>query len=139
MWNKYFLDANIFLRFLTADDKGKAEACRRLVQRAVDGELGLTTHPLILAEVVWVLESYYRLPRPEIVNKLELIMNTPNLSIADAGAFAQAVSLYSSAGIDLADCFAAALSMQDGCPLVSYDRDYDRLEGISRLEPGNIN
>ena len=57
-----FLDANIFLRFLTGDDRRKTAATRRLIQRAVDGELNFNTHPMILAEAVWVLESYYKLP-----------------------------------------------------------------------------
>jgi len=133
-----FLDANIFLRFLTGDDRRKAEACRRLVQRAVDGKLNLTTHPLILAEVVWVLESYYKLPRGEITKKLQMIMNTPNLTVADAHAFAQAVELYSDSKIDLADCFAAAVATQEDCTLVSYDRDFDKLEGIQRAKPEDI-
>ncbi|MFA5809720.1 MAG: PIN domain-containing protein [Thermoleophilia bacterium] len=138
MKKKYFLDANIFLRFLTGDDRRKAEACRRLVQKAIDGELHLETHPLILAEVVWVLESYYRLQRGEIAAKLEMILNTPNLAVADAGAFARAVELYSESKIDFADCFAAAMAEQEGGTLLSYDRDFDKLDGVRRLEPGDI-
>jgi predicted nucleic-acid-binding protein len=138
MTKTYLLDANIFLRFLTADDKQKAEACRRLVQKGVDGELRLRTHPLILAEVVWVLESYYGLPRAEIANKLEMILNTPNLVVSESDAFAQAVEMYSSSGIDLADCFAAAIAAWESAVLVSYDRDFDGLEGVSRQEPEDI-
>jgi len=134
----FFLDANIFLRFLTGDDRRKAEACRRLIQKAVDGELNLNTHPMILAEVVWVLESYYKQPRQEIAGKLALIMNTPNLSITDENAFAHAVELYSESKIDLADCFAAALATQEGHLLLSYDRDFDKLEGIKRARPEDI-
>lgn len=131
----FFLDANIFLRFLTGDDRRKAEATRRLIQKAVDGEIALHTHPLILAEVVWVLESYYKLPRQEIAGKLHLIMNTPNISIDDENAFAHAVELYSESKIDLADCFAAALTIQESYVLLSYDRDFDKLAGVVRKEP----
>lgn len=138
MSHTYFLDANIFLRFLTGDDRRRAEACRRLVQKAVDGEVSLSTHPLILAEVVWVLESYYKLPRREIAAKLEMILNTPNLVVSEAEAFARAVEFYSSSGIDLADCFAAALAVEDGSTLLSYDRDFDKLEGIRKSEPEMI-
>jgi predicted nucleic acid-binding protein len=133
-----FLDANIFLRFLTGDDRRKAEACRRLVQKAMDGELNLSTHPMILAEVVWVLESYYKLLREEIATKLQMIMNTPNLAITDGNAFARAVVIYAESKIDLADCFAAAVATQEGCTLVSYDRDFDKLEGVQRAKPEDI-
>ncbi|MCL5670364.1 MAG: PIN domain-containing protein [Acidobacteria bacterium] len=124
------------MRFLTGDDPRKAEACRRLVQKAVDGELVLRTHALILAEVVWVLESYYKLPRQEIATKLEMILNTPNLSVAESDVFARAVEIYSQSGIDLADCFVAALAAAEGSLLLSYDRDFDEIEGLIRREPG---
>jgi len=134
----YFLDANIFLRFLTGDEKRKAAACRRLVQMAIDGKLTLRTHPLILAEVVWVLESYYELPRSEIASKLELILNTPNLSVVDESAFSQAVGLYAASNIDLADCYAAALANEADDTLLSYDRDFDKLDGIEREKPEDV-
>ncbi len=98
----------------------------------------LCTHPLILAEVVWVLESYYKLPRAEIVAKLEVILNTPNLIVFEAETFARAIEFYSGSGIDLADCFAAALAVKDGSTLLSYDRDFDKLEGITKSEPEEI-
>lgn len=134
----YFLDANIFLRLLTGDDKPKAAACRDLIKKAVDGEAQLKTHPLILAEVVWVLESYYGLPREEIAEKLDLIINTPNLAIADAGAFSQAAELYAISNLDLADCFAAAVAIAEGSVLISYDRDFDKLDGVIRKEPQSV-
>ncbi len=93
---------------------------------------------MILAEVVWVLESYYKLPREKIAEKLDLIINTPNLAIADSGAFSQAVELYSSSNLDLADCFAASLAIEEGSILISYDRDFDKLDGIVRKEPENV-
>lgn len=133
-----FLDANIFLRFLTGDDRRKAEACRRLVQKAVEGKVALSTDPMILAEVVWVLESYYGLKRGEIAIKLEMILNTSNLTVSEGDAFAQAVELYAGSGIDLADCFAAATAACEGATLVSYDRDFDSIEEIVRVEPGDV-
>lgn len=133
-----FLDANIFLRFLTGDDRRKAEVCRGLVQKAVEGKVALSTHPLILAEVVWVLESYYGLERGEIAEKLGMILNTPNLTVSEGDAFAQAVELYAGSGLDLADCFAAAKATQEGAVLVSFDRGFDSVEGLARIEPGDV-
>ncbi|MEK7817274.1 MAG: PIN domain-containing protein [Actinomycetota bacterium] len=133
-----FLDANIFLRFLTGDDRRKAEACRRLVQKAVEGKVALSTHPLILAEVVWVLESYYGLKRGDIAVKLDMILNTPNLAVSEGDAFAQAVELYAGSSLDLADCFAAAKATQEGAVLISYDRGFDSIEGLARVEPDGV-
>ncbi len=134
----YFLDANVFLRFLTGDDEQIAEDCRILIQRAVRGKIRLMTHPLILAEVVWVLESYYKLPRREIAEKLQLILNTPGLKVTEEDAFAQAVELYAGHRIDFADCFAAAITQLEGAHLVSYDRDYDKIANLKRVAPGEV-
>jgi predicted nucleic acid-binding protein len=130
-----FLDANIFLRFLTGDDEKKAKECLELIRLGVAGEVELLTHPLILAEVVWVLESCYEVGRREIVRKMRQILNTPNINIRDADIFAHAVAIYAESSLDLADCFSAAMAAADDATLVSYDHDFDSLESVRRLEP----
>lgn len=55
---KVFVDTNVFLRFLTRDDPVKAEKARRLFTAAMAGELVAETSLLVVAEIVWTLESY---------------------------------------------------------------------------------
>ena len=53
-----FLDANVFLRYLTRDDPVKAERCYELLQRLKRKEIQVITSESVLAEVVCVLTSH---------------------------------------------------------------------------------
>ncbi|OQX18717.1 MAG: hypothetical protein BWK76_06625 [Desulfobulbaceae bacterium A2] len=47
-----FLDANVFLRYLTSDDPVKADRVERLLASAAAGQARLVTTELVIAEVV---------------------------------------------------------------------------------------
>ena len=55
----YFIDANIFLRFLTRDNIEKQKKAENIFKKAISGEIILITTDLVIAEVVWTLESFY--------------------------------------------------------------------------------
>jgi predicted nucleic acid-binding protein len=63
-----FMDANVFLRFLTRDDPVKAERVKALLERARDGEVALVTSESVITELVFVLSSpkLYRLSRQDV-------------------------------------------------------------------------
>ena len=131
-----FVDTNIFLRFLVNDIPEKADACEALFRRAVCGKEELFTTGLVIAEIVWVLESYYERDRKEIREKVEKILNTPNLFCSEKDLIIQALALYEDRNIDYIDALNACLLRVQGIREVySYDRHYDRLAGIKRLEP----
>jgi hypothetical protein len=53
----------LFLRYLTNDIPAQADAVEQLLHRAPAGEIVLAINRLVVAEVVWTLESYYGLSR----------------------------------------------------------------------------
>lgn len=63
----YLLDANVILRFLTQDHPESSKAAKALFERAKARELALEADPLIVAEVVYALEGYYRKNRRAVV------------------------------------------------------------------------
>lgn len=54
---KVFVDTNVFLRFLTNDDPIKAKRVEALFRQAIKGQIQLITSLLVMAEIVWTLES----------------------------------------------------------------------------------
>ena len=68
-----FLGANVVLRYLLRDDETKAQRCLELLEKAERREITLRTTDLVIAELVWVLESpvTYNLPRDSFV-KLDI-------------------------------------------------------------------
>ena len=131
-----FLDTNIFIRYLTDDDPVKADACEKIFKKAVSKEETFFTTELVIAEIVWVLESFYILPKKEIQDKVEKILNTPNLICPHKDLILSALILYGEKNIDYIDaCNAVILKEQGIEELYSYDKHYDRIDWLKRLEP----
>lgn len=135
-----FLDANIFLRYLTRDDEAKAEACYALFQRVKQGEEEVFTCEAIVTEVVYVLTSPripYHLSHAEVRSRLVPILTLRGLRLPQKGIYLRALDLFASSPfLDFEDTLAAAHMEQQGIrEILSYDRDFDRIQGIARVEP----
>jgi predicted nucleic-acid-binding protein len=132
-----FVDTNVFLRFLTNDDPAKAARAQALFKRAVAGEVRLRTSLLVVAEMVWTLESYYELEAVDVADKISKILNTPNLACPEAPTIRQALDLYVEANIDFIDAYhACALRAEGDTRIVTFDRKhFKRVDWLEIEEP----
>ena len=132
------LDANIILRYLLRDDELKAQRCLELLEEAERREIILHTTDLVIAETVWVLESpsSYHLPKERIRALLLPIILLPGLRLADKKRYRRIFDLYVNQDIDFIDAYNAVYLEKWGLAQVySYNLDFDRISGITRLEP----
>ena len=74
-----FIDTNIFVRYLTADDKAKADRVENLLNKAASGSVKLITADLVLVELIWVLESAYNLHPEDITPMIKAILRILDL------------------------------------------------------------
>ncbi|RMD49327.1 MAG: type II toxin-antitoxin system VapC family toxin [Ignavibacteria bacterium] len=88
---QYFVDTNVFLRYLTNDDPKKADRIETLFEEAELGKIALITSPLVIAELVWTLESYYHIKPAQIESLILAIFNTPNLNVTEEHLLIQAL------------------------------------------------
>ncbi|OGL44089.1 MAG: hypothetical protein A2161_16935 [Candidatus Schekmanbacteria bacterium RBG_13_48_7] len=131
-----FIDTSIFIRYLTDDIPEKAEACERLFRKTVALNEELITTELIIAEIIWVLESYYEITKEDVREKVEKILNTPNLRCENKDLILRALAIYSEKNIDYVDAYNAVfMKDHDLDRIYSYDKHYDRVDGITRVEP----
>ena len=131
-----FVDTNIFLRYLTKDDPSKYEKCREMFKRAMKGEIAITTSGMVIAELVWTLLSYYKVPKAEVIEKVGVIVGTKNLSIPEKHIVADALVLYARKNIDFIDAYNAVFMRYHGLrEILSYDEDFELMEDIQRREP----
>ena len=131
-----FVDTNIFLRYLTKDDPSKYEKCKEIFKKAMKGEIAITTSGMVIAELVWTLLSYYKVPKAEVVEKVTVIVGTKSLSIPDKHIVADALVLYARKDIDFIDAYNAVFMRYHGLrEIYSYDEDFELMEDIQRREP----
>ncbi len=131
-----FLDTKVLLQYLTRDDEAKARAALALLVRLERGEERVITSPLVMFETVFTLEKSYRVSRADIRERLSDIISLRGLQLANKGLYYRALDLYVSKNISFADAFNAVYARRHRATEVySWDADFDRIEGLVRMEP----
>ena len=130
------MDTNILLRFFTGDDSQKAQQALNLFMRIERGEEKVITSSSVIFETVYTLQSFYKLARGEIKDKLLPIISMRGVHLPDKGVYYRAFDLYVTKNISFADAYNAAFMISEEIfNIYSWDRDFDKIEGIVRLEP----
>lgn len=126
-----FVDTNILLEaYLREGDKAKR--CLRLLKSDAD----LFTSWLVIGEFEWVLRSVYGFKRSEAAEFLGSVVSLENLEIPDRKFLSQALKIFREKNVDWADCLNGVTMLSRGAREVySYDRDFDKIPGVKRLEP----
>jgi predicted nucleic acid-binding protein len=127
-----FLDANVLIRHLTADPPDAGARATRFLERAD----ALLLPDVIVSEVVYVLESFYQTPREQVATAVRAILAFRAVGVVDANLLLRALELYEVELVDFADAYLVACAEAAGVPdIVSFDRDFDRLHSVNRVEP----
>ena len=132
-----FIDTNLFIRYLTNDDPKKADKVEALLADAAAGKIKLTTAEMVIAEVVWVLESAYGLKNTSVAPMISAILATPGLHVTNKSVIAKALPMYAGLNIDFVDAYIAALmETLHISEIYSFDKKHiSRVGKIKRLEP----
>jgi len=133
-----FIDTNVFLRFLTKDDPEKAAKCHRLLQSAAEGDLKLYTTDLVIAELIWVLQSpkIYNLSPAEISEVIMPLLTIKNLYFPCKKVFPDIIELFQTENIDYIDAYNSVIMQGRKIETIySYDKHFDLLPGVDRNEP----
>lgn len=134
----YFIDSNIFLRVLVKEEETSFRDCLKLLEKVQNKKIIALTSDLVLAEINWVLESYYKFSKEKVVAALEGIVNLKGLKIKNSTNISQALELYKENKVKFIDALIASdkIFVSSGI-IISYDKDFDRLK-IKRKEPRQI-
>lgn len=131
-----FLDTNILLRYLIGDCEEQAERSLKLLMRVESGEEKVYTSSLVIFETVFTLQKFYKVPRRDIAEQLLNIITMRNFQLPEKSVFYRAFDLYISNNISFADAYNAAYAIEQELSTVySWDADFDKIDGITRLEP----
>ena len=133
----YFVDTNLFMRYLTNDVPVQADAVESLLQRAAKGKVNLITTGMVIAEIVWTLESFYELEKKKIQEMVLGILNTDGLEVIDSDLILQAIVPYADKNVDYIDAFNAAWMVKnDVDKIYTFDqKHFDRFEKIIAEAP----
>jgi predicted nucleic-acid-binding protein len=127
-----FLDTNVLIRHLTGDPPAQARRATAFLARADE----LLLPDLIVAEVVYVLESFYEVERPRVAELVRSIVAFPGIIVIDEPLLLRALEVYEVERIDFAEAYLVASAEASGVETIaSFDRTIDRIPTVRRVEP----
>jgi len=129
---KVVIDTNLLVRYLINDDQKKAEAVDNLLDKAMKGEVRIVVPSVVIAELVWVLESFYQMKADAILELVEAIVNTSGLDVIDKSTVISALRLYKNRNIDFIDAWIIEFAKERGIKTIyTFDKKHFRdIEGI---------
>ena len=113
------LDTNVLVRFLVRDDEEQHARTVSLLGRGPDEGETFFVGDVVLAEVVWVLQGRYRLPRAEITTALRALLEAEHLAFESTDRCLRALRRFAAGRAGFADYLIAERSLDAGCEVLA--------------------
>ena len=129
------LDTNILIRFLTLDKSEKYKNLYTFFESLERGKMRVELKLIVLFQVIFVLKSFYRVPKEHIVGGIIDLLKCKGITIKEKKIIQRALELWRKKNVEIVDCYLIACLERDAQNLLySYDRDFDKFK-INRKEP----
>jgi predicted nucleic acid-binding protein len=129
------LDTNVIVRFLTGDKNKKFEGVFDFFKSIEQGKIVVELKLIVLFQTIFVLKSYYQVPKDRIINATGGLLKFNGLKIKEKRTVERMLELWHSKNIEIVDAYLIAnLEKDSRNVLYSYDSDFDAFE-INRIEP----
>jgi len=129
------LDTNVLIRFLTPDKGKKYKRLYHFFEALEHGEMRVELKLIVLFQVIFVLKSFYKVPKKHIANGLVDILKYKGITIKDKKLVQRTLELWRDKNVEIVDCYLIACLEKDAQNILySYDRDFDKFN-VNRKEP----
>jgi len=115
---------------------GQDDAVRFLDKLKI-GKTKYIVSAYVLSELEWVMRSFYKENKTDIVEFIESILGIDNIIIENKVNIEKSMRIFEQYNIKLIDSIIAE-SMNTDDEIVSYDHDFDKLPNIKRIEPKDL-
>ena len=127
-----FVDTNVLVRHLVGDPPDMAMRATAFLRN----EESLYLADLIVAETVYVLESFYEINRPRISEAIRSLLAMESVRVIDTPLLLRTVGLYEDKRLDFADAYLVACAETTGVGRVAtFDKGISRIPTVERIEP----
>jgi predicted nucleic acid-binding protein len=127
------VDTNLIVRYLVQDHDKHARAAGKLFDACDRGDVVIVMLPVVLAECVFVLESFYGHPRADIASALARFISSPGVEISEVTVHLDALNRYQGTRVHFVDCLIAATAVAKNVSVSTFDQDFRKF-GDVRVE-----
>ena len=126
------LDTNLILRFLLKDDLKQFNSARIIFENP---EENLYLNELVVAEVIWVLTSFYKFSKEKAGEKIYYLLKLPTIE-TNRPLLMRTLYFYNNFNINFVDAYLVAFCEQNSLEgIYSFDKVLDKIKSIKRLKP----
>ena len=115
-----YLDTNYLVRFLTKDIKVQAETAKKICQHIIYSSGKIYIANIVLAEVVYILETHYKANKKELCNVLISLIKQPNVSTSSFVPLS--LNIYKNERVSFYDSLLLAEVLNSKSQLKSFDK-----------------
>ena len=131
MSKRRLVDANLIVRHLVQDDPRHSEIAGRLITACDRGEIVLVVLPSVVAECVFVLQSFYEFPRADIARVLTALLSSPGIELDDLAIHLDALKRYARTQVHFVDCTIAATAATFSLHVATFDSDFKKFPDVN--------
>ena len=127
-----FVDTNVLVRHLVGDPPAMAARATAYLE----AETELLVADLVIAETIYVLESFYEVDRQAIATSMRSLLALNAVVVVDAALLLRSIEIYEHDRLDFAEAYLVASAESSGVNSVaSFDQSIDRVGTVQRVEP----
>ena len=130
MSKRRLVDTNLIVRYLVQDHEKHARAASKLFDACDRGDVEIVVLPVVLAECVFVLESFYGHLRGVIASTLERLISSPGVEISEMTVHLDALKRYQGTRAHFVDCLIAATAVAKNVPVSTFDQDFRKFVDV---------
>ena len=131
-----FIDSNILLCHFHGDHPDHSPRATALLARIERGELEAQISDMVVFETVFTLECSYKVPKVDIGDAILALLALPGIILQGKRRYVRIFEIYVNHNLPFGDAYLAAEMERFGASeLYSFDRQFNRVPGITRLEP----
>jgi predicted nucleic-acid-binding protein len=124
------VDTNLIVRHLVQDHEKHAKAAGRLFDACDRGDVVIVVLPAVLAECVFVLDSFYEHSREDIASALGTLISSPGVEINEATIHLDALDRYRKTKVHFVDCLIAATASDENTPVATFDQNFRKFADV---------
>jgi predicted nucleic-acid-binding protein len=124
------VDTNLIVRYFVQDHKRHAEAAAKLFEACDRGDLVIVILPAVLAECVFVLESFYEHARGNVASALSSLISSPGVEIDQVSIHLDALDRYRKTKVHFVDCLLAATASTGKIPVATFDLGFRKFADV---------
>ncbi len=109
-YSSFLIDTNIFLRTLIPENEKMHDECVALMCAIREGRVRAHTSPIVIAEIVWTLLSFYKLPKAKVLEAVQSITQLRHLGIEARERVDTAFNLYATHNVKFVDAVCVVIN-----------------------------